>query len=149
LLVGVIMLIGELLVQNGLISDQQLNQALALQSAQGKKLGLILLELGYINSSNIIKMVSEQVAVSFLELKREMIDEKLLRRFPQKLLYNETLIPLFEKEGSVMVAFGDPTKREKIIDTVKRFSNKEVKCFSADPGQIKRLLNEIFFDDRN
>ncbi|GAH06389.1 unnamed protein product, partial [marine sediment metagenome] len=70
--------IGELLVQSGMIAEAQINEALEIQKIKKKRLGEILMELGYVNSQNLIRMLSEQAAMPFVELKPEMLDENLI-----------------------------------------------------------------------
>jgi hypothetical protein len=138
--------IGELLIKSGIIVETQINEALEIQKNKKKKLGEILMELGYINSSDLIRMLSEQAAMPFVELKPEMLDEKLIKSFPEDVLYKNHIIPLYEIDDKLHVAMGDPSKHE-IINILRRFTDKEIVLSGAEPERIAKLLDKFFLID--
>jgi len=136
-------LIGELLIKSGIITEQQLEEALKQQKEKKKRLGEILIELGFITTKDLIWMLSEQADIPFVDVRPEMLDTKHINKFPEKLLYNYYILPLYETENKVFVALGDPTNSEA-IQKIKEFTNKEVAVSGADPKKIEQLLNQIF-----
>ena len=139
--------IGELLVQSGLISEQNVSGALEIQKKSRRKLGEILIELGYIDSCDLIRVLSQQAAIPFIELRAEMLDNRLIKSFPEKLLYNNTIIPLYETEDKISFAIGDPANRTVIIKLLK-FTAKEIELSGAEPERIIQLLNKFFLVDQ-
>ncbi|KPJ74367.1 hypothetical protein AMJ52_00810 [candidate division TA06 bacterium DG_78] len=138
--------IGELLVQSGIIVEDQVNEALELQKTKKKRLGEILMELGYVNSDVLIRMLSEQAAMPFVELKPEMLDEDLIKSFPEEFLYKNRVIPLYEIKDKLHVAIGDPTNHE-MINKFKKFTEKEIVPLVAEPERIVKLLDKFFLID--
>ncbi len=138
--------IGELLVQSGIIIEKQVQEALEIQKTKKKRLGEILLELGYINSGNLIKMLSEQAAIPFVELRPEMLDEQLIKSFQEKILYKNNIIPLYEIDDKLFVAIGDPIN-QKVIKELQEFTKKEIVLSGAEPKQIAKLLDKFFLID--
>jgi type IV pilus assembly protein PilB len=138
--------IGELLVQSGIIIKDQVNEALELQKTKKKKLGEILMELGYVHSDVLIRMLSEQAAIPFIELKLEMLDEDLIKSFPEEFLYKNKIIPLYEIKDKLHVAIGDPTNHE-VIKKLKTYTEKEIVLSGAEPERIVRLLDKFFLID--
>lgn len=140
------MKIGELLVKSGIIVEAHIQKALAVQKTKKKRLGEILLELGYISSKDLIRMLSEQAAIPFVELRLEMLDEKLIKSFPEDLLYKNNIIPLYEIDNKLHIAVGDPTNRD-IISKLQSYTNKEIVLSGAEPQQIEKLLDKFFLID--
>jgi len=142
------MRIGELLVKSGIITEEQLNEALKIQEKNKKKIGEILIELGYLKSRDLIWLLSEQVSVPFIELKPEIFDSKLILSFPEKLLYNYCIIPLYEIEDKLYIATGNPTETEG-IEKIKEFTKKQIIVSAAEPEKIIQLLDKFFLADQS
>jgi type IV pilus assembly protein PilB len=138
--------IGELLINSGIIVEAQVQEALDIQKKKKKKLGEILLELGYINSHDLVRMLSEQAAIPFIELKPEMLDEKLIKSFPEDFLYDNNIIPLYEIDEKLHFAIGDPTD-QGIIDRLRSYTKKTIVLLGADPQRIEKLLDKFFLID--
>ena len=139
--------IGELLIKSGFITEKQVDEAVEIQKGGKKKLGEILIELGYIVSRDLIRLLSEQAAIPFVELRKEILDDKLIKSFPEKILYNNTIIPLYETEDQLYVAIGDPASR-KVMNMLLGFTNKEVVLSGAEPAKIIQLLDKFFLIDQ-
>ncbi len=135
--------IGELLVKGGVISEAQLTEALKYQEGKGRKLGEILIELGYITTRELVCMLSEQVSIPFVELRPEMLDTKMIMVFPERDLYELCALPLYETDKTVFVAIGDPTNLAQ-VKALSKFTKKEIVVSGADPGKIQQLLDQIF-----
>ncbi|MEO0124472.1 MAG: hypothetical protein ABIL69_10785 [candidate division WOR-3 bacterium] len=142
------MRIGELLIRSGIINEEQLNEALKIQEKSKKKIGEILIELGYLNPRDLIWLLSEQASIPFIELKPEMLDSKLILSFPEKLLYKYCAIPLYEIEGKLYIAIGNPTEKEG-IEKIKEFTKKEVVLSASEPEKIIQLLDKFFLAEQS
>jgi len=142
------MRIGELLVKSGIITEEQLNEALKIQKESKKKIGEILVELGYLSPRDLIWLLSEQASIPFIELKPEVLDAQLIRSFPEKLLYEYCIIPLYEIEGKLYVATGNPNDTEGIEKT-KEFTKKQIVVSAAEPEKIIQLLDKFFLAEQS
>ncbi|MEO0127168.1 MAG: hypothetical protein ABIL44_05415 [candidate division WOR-3 bacterium] len=142
------MRIGELLIRSGIINEEQLNEALKIQEKSKKKIGEILIELGYLNPRDLIWLLSEQASIPFIELKPEMLDSKLILSFPERLLYKYCIIPLYEIEGKLFIATGNPTEKEG-IEKIKEITNKEVVLSASEPEKIIQLLDKFFLAEQS
>ncbi len=72
-----------------------------------------------------------------------MLDNDLLGKFPQKLLCENSILPLYETEDKIYVTFGDPTNRDAIA-CVKDYTTKEVVVSGAEPEKVRELLDRLF-----
>jgi type IV pilus assembly protein PilB len=138
--------IGELLVTKGVVIGEQIEEALEIQKEKKMKLGEILVELGYINSRDLTKMLCEQTNMPYMDLQSKMLDLSIVNSFPMRFLYTNNIIPLYEIDGVLYVAIGDPTNR-KVVDKLQEFTNKEIVLFGAEPEQIAELLNKYLATD--
>lgn len=135
--------IGELLIKHGIINEEQLDKALCLQETSNKRLGEILIELGYVSSDDLHWMLSEQANIPFVDIQPSMLDVALILRFPKQLLYEHIVLPLHESETRIYVAVGDPTDI-LAIERIERAASKIVIASGAAPAKIKRLLDDFF-----
>jgi type IV pilus assembly protein PilB len=138
--------IGELLIMHDIISEQQLNEALVLQKKTNRRLGEILIELGHLTIKDLLWMLSEQADIPFVEIEPEMCDMNLINSFPETLLYDNDVLPLYESEDKIFVAVGDPANERAIME-IRKFTKKKVVLSGADPEKIAKLLNRVFLSD--
>ena len=135
--------IGELLHKYGIITRDQLEEALERQKKERKRLGEILIDLGYLSSKELLWMLSEQADIPFIEIEPEMLDNYLIGKFPQRVLCEHSIVPLYETEDKIYVTLGDPTNSDAIA-CVKNYTTKEVIVSGAEPEKIKELLDRLF-----
>ena len=139
--------IGQLLVKAKLITKSQLEKALRNQKKTKKRLGEILMEMGYVQSADLVRMLSQQAAVRFLELRVEMLDEKLITSFPESFLYRNYVIPVAATGKKLTVVVGDPIDHSLASD-ITQYSDKKIELSGADPKQIIRLLDRFFLAEQ-
>ncbi len=100
--------IGDLLVQNGVITEQQLKTALERQKQVGQRLGRVLIELGYIEEDQFLSFLSQQLQIPFIDLKRFNFDVTLIQRLPENYARRYRAIVLSEEKGQLIVGMADP-----------------------------------------
>lgn len=101
--------LGEVLVQRGLITDEQLSAALAHQKNTGRRLGRALMDLKLVTDEAIGIVISEQMRIPFVNLNERDLDEALVRRLPEAQARRLRAIVLAEQDLGVQVGFVDPT----------------------------------------
>jgi len=136
-------LIGEMLVKSGIINQKQLDEALERQQREHKRLGEILIDLGYISGKELIWILSEQADIPFVELKPEMLDSALINRFPEQMLRENNLLPLYQTTERIYVALGDPTNTDA-IKKAEAYTTKEVVVSGAEASVITQLLEKFY-----
>jgi type IV pilus assembly protein PilB len=140
--------IGELLTRNGIITQTQLEEALKLQKKEkSQKLGEILIKLGYIKSGDLIWMLSEQADIPFVEVRPEMLDQRLINTYPESILYANCMLPLYETEDKVFIALGDPMNM-KAVQEIEKYTDREIVASGADPKKIEQVLNRFFLSEQ-
>lgn len=100
--------IGDLLVQNDVITEQQLMTALREQKNTGRKLGRTLIELGYVDEDNLLNILSRQLDVPFVQLRHYQFNNELVKKLPEAMARRFRAIVLAEQGGELLVGMADP-----------------------------------------
>jgi type IV pilus assembly protein PilB len=102
--------LGTLLVRDGLISTEQLEHALAEKEQTGRRLGEILVSLGWVPSTELARLLAEQHGLEYLDLAVTDVDPEALSLLPEKYARRYEALPIrLLTESLVLVAVADPT----------------------------------------
>ncbi len=100
--------IGDLLVQNEVISAQQLDAALEHQKQVGQKLGRVLVEMGFVDEEQFLSFLSQQLQIPFVDLRRYNFDVALIQRLPETYARRYRAIVLSDQGNQLLVGMADP-----------------------------------------
>lgn len=100
--------LGELLVENGVITKAQLDTALTRQKDHGQKLGRVLVDLGYVNEEQYLSYLSQQLQIPFVDLRRYNFDVALIQLLPETYARRYRAIVLADKGTYLLVGMADP-----------------------------------------
>ena len=117
--------LGEVLVLKGLITDAQLEQALAQQKTTGRKLGRALTDLKLVTEEAIGSVIAEQMKIAFVDLRTQEIDPTLVRRLSETQARRFRAIVLGEQDFGLQVGFVDPTDMQS-FDQIGRTLNVSI-----------------------
>ena len=102
--------LGDLLVEKGLISEDQLMQALAAQKKTGQKLGRTLITSGLITEQSMLELLSTQLQVPFIDLKQYKYEAETVQIIPETMARRYRVISLKKNpDGSLLIGMADPT----------------------------------------
>lgn len=135
--------IGDLLVEKGLITAQQLEEGLRDQSVLGKRLGEILVAKGYITEEQLIDAVSERLSIPKISLTSMVIDPQIVQRVSVDVARRYTLIPVFEIGNTLTVAMADPLNIIA-IDEIKYLTNLNIKRVIAAASEIRDAIDQYY-----
>jgi type IV pilus assembly protein PilB len=143
--------IGELLVEGGILSQSQLEQALFAQRKDGRKLGQLLVELGLVSEVQVTQTLSRQLSVPWVSLYHVDFSRSLLNLVPREVAERYCLIPIFvrkvRKQGETLyVAMDDPTNDGAIQD-VARAAALPVKPMIACPSDIRAAIRVYYLGE--
>ncbi|NWO04393.1 MAG: Flp pilus assembly complex ATPase component TadA [Alteromonadaceae bacterium] len=100
--------IGDLLVQNDVITEDQLMTALREQKNTGRKLGRTLVELGYVEEDTLLNILSRQLNVPFVQLRHYQFNNNLVKKLPEAMARRFRAIVLAEQGNELLVGMADP-----------------------------------------
>ncbi|BCS80715.1 GspE/PulE family protein [Anaerocellum diazotrophicum] len=135
--------IGELLLEAGIITRQQLEEALQIQKKTGKKIGEILVEKGYITEDEILEVLEFQLGIPHVKLDQYVIDPEVVNLVSESIARRHTLIPIQLKDDKLVVAMADPLNIFAIED-VSIYSGKNVQPVIAKASEIKRQIERFY-----
>jgi MSHA biogenesis protein MshE len=100
--------IGDLLVQNHVISEEQLMNGLKRQKETGQRLGRTLIDMGYLEEDQFLGFLSKQLDIPFVDLRRYNFDVNLVQLLPESYARRYRAIVLSEENNGLVVGMADP-----------------------------------------
>ncbi len=102
--------LGDLLVEQGLLTELQLQQALAEQKKSGHKLGRVLVDRGFVKEEQMLDLLSRQLQIPHINLKRYQFDNTTVKLIPEMTARRFRVLSLKENpDGSLLVGMADAT----------------------------------------
>jgi len=134
--------IGELLVQAGLIDEEQLDEALAAQKTSGKPLCQTLIDLHYVREGQVLPILAKQYGCSFAEVGRLTIQPDAYKTVPRDLVRKLHVLPIRAKDGVLTVAMANPLDLET-LDLLKARTHMRVEPVVAMEESIDQAIKGI------
>lgn len=131
--------LGEILIALGLVTDAQVDQALADGKATGRMLGDVLLDEGLITGHDLLRALATQFGVEFVDLDDVPIDAELVRRVPAHIARGHRAVPYAEAGGEILVAMANPVD-VVAVDDIRHLLQAPVKALMADSAQIDATI---------
>ena len=138
--------LGELLVNSGVLSNEQLQQALDNPARQGKKLGEFLVDEGIVSEDDLAKALSRQLDLDMIDLQSINVDKEVLNLVPVNVLKKNKIFPFAYKENNfnvLMVAMADPLDYNA-IDDINIITNFQVEPVVATTRSIMLAIDKYF-----
>ena len=134
---------GQILVSEGIIEKEQLNEALEHQRSSGEPLGELLLAQSIISEVEIVRVLSIQYQLPFMRPGDYELDTELLHTFSGDLLYHHRMIPL-DRIGDCCVFAIAEIPSEEFQMKLKQKLECDLEFFFAPLSEIERLLRDEF-----
>ncbi|MDD2265912.1 GspE/PulE family protein [Sulfuricurvum sp.] len=137
--------LGDLLISESLITQEQLEYALAQQKNSGftKKLGEVLVEEGMISHKEMALLLSKQLKIDFVDLFGEKIDFLSLAKFSISLLTAAKAIPFKEDEDYVYIATSDPLNFDALEALERNIATKPIKVYLSLSEDIAHIFQRL------
>lgn len=135
--------LGELLVRNNLISDDQLAKALEEQRTSGGRLGASLIKLGFIKEEELAAFLSRQYGVPSINLNEFEIDPSVIQLIPADVAQKYMIVPVNRAGATLIVAMSDPSNIFA-IDDIKFMTGYNVEVVVAPEQSIKEAIDKYY-----
>ncbi|MCR5501546.1 MAG: Flp pilus assembly complex ATPase component TadA [Lachnospiraceae bacterium] len=138
--------IGDLLIEQGMITDEQLKIALEEQKVRKMKLGETLIALNFITVDDFADVLSKQLGIESVNLRETGLQDRAIALVPEDIMKKHDLVPFkFDDDdaGILCVAMADPLNLSA-IDDVALITNMDVKPYFASSSQIALQLDRMF-----
>ena len=153
--------IGELLLREGLVTQDQLNKALGEQRNSGTRVGYNLVKLGFVKETDLTRMLARQHKMPAVDLTKFQVDPRIAKLIPGELALKHNVLPLKRDGRTLTVAMSDPATMS-VLDDIKFITRLDIfpviageftlrnaieKFYESGEAQMQSLLSEIPDDD--
>jgi len=134
-------LIGNILLEKGVITQEQLDEALNVQKNTTEQIGRILTDLGHVTERDVLRAHAEQLGIPFLELDQTSVDEDVAKAIPQSVVQRYNAIPIRRSGNRLTVAMSDPSN-VFALDDMRLITGYEIDPILATVEDISALLDD-------
>ncbi|GLI35041.1 PilT/PilU family type 4a pilus ATPase [Desulforhabdus amnigena] len=134
--------VGKALVQEGLISPDQLEMALERQSKNGGKIGSVLIDMGFISDEDFLKVLSKKNEVAGVSLFHVDISEEVLNLLPFRIIQKYRAIP-FKLEGRTLHLAMENPQNVEAIHEVEFLTGRVVHPLTVTSFQMDLVIRHI------
>ncbi len=135
--------LGDLLIQQKLISQDQLKFALEEQRRSGRKLGRVLVDIGYVTEEQVSESLARQLNVPYINLKYYNVNPELVRKLPENQARRFRVLVLEERNGQLLVGMADPTDL-LAFDEVGRILRRNIDLAVVTEGQLLETIDRVY-----
>ena len=135
--------LGELLVREGLVTREQLARGLQEQAASGFRLGYCLVKLGFIQETELTKMLARQYRMPAVDLSRFEVDPRILKLVPADLATRHLIVPLKREGRTLTVAIADQANAS-VVDDLKFVTRYDIFPVVAGEYTLRQLVEKHY-----
>ena len=131
--------LGEILIAEGLITQEQVEEALKEQQKKGILLGEALVQLGYVTELDIASAFSTQFGLPYLDATRYKISPEIFELFPPE-YYSQQQLVVLDRIGKILILAVAGTLSEKVFTEIEQKTDCEVYLFVSTVTQVKKVI---------
>ena len=135
--------IGELLVENKLITAEQLNTALAHQKQSGGKIGDVLVEHGFVTSHALLECLARQLKIPYIDLQLFKYKADTVRLLPETFARRFRALVLDDTQGQLLVGMADPTDIFA-FDELAKILNRPIRQAVVRESDLLRTIDKVY-----
>ena len=137
--------IGELLIQQGVLTHEDLHRALEEQRRTGEKLGVTLIRLGLVDETTLIKSLAKQLGILRIALDlMPAVKPEILAHIPEEVARRLVVMPLHVKGARALgVVMMDPSNQAQ-IDELAKLTGMKIEAMIATPSQISLMIERSY-----
>ncbi len=135
--------LGDVLVKTGKITQQQLQQGLALQKEKGGRIGSALVKLGVISEKELVEFLSQHFGVPAIDLTRVEVDEGVIKIIPAEVARKYTILPVAKVGAKITLAMIDPTN-VFAMDDIKFMTGYNVDPVVSSESALRTSIDKYY-----
>ncbi|MHB8623937.1 MAG: GspE/PulE family protein [Sulfuricaulis sp.] len=135
--------IGDLLIANKIISQEQLNTALAEQKKSGRKLGRVLVENGFLSEEQMLTFLSQQLNIPYIDLQRYHYKPETVRLIPETHARRFRAIALEDNRENLLVGMADPTDIFA-YDELSRVLRRPLRFAVVKESELLKTIDRVY-----
>ncbi|PCH79709.1 MAG: hypothetical protein COB96_04060 [Planctomycetota bacterium] len=135
--------LGDILLSQAAITEEQLRAALAQQQNRSISLGALLVEQGATDDETVARALARQARLPFVNVSGRVPPARVTDLLDAAVAWEHECLPVAEKDGSLVIAVGDPGK-VVIVDTLKFILDCEVSLAMAAPAALRSAIEKVY-----
>ncbi len=135
--------IGTVLIDRGLVSPQQLQDALREQVRTGERLDHLLVRQGLVTATQVLEAIGHQFAMPIVDLDRVEVKPEVLRALPARFVFRQRCVPLEDHDGTLRIATSDPFELTA-FDELKLLTGRSIDLVLADEQDIRKFIRQHY-----
>ena len=135
--------LGQLLLEENIISQDQLNEALTRQKVLKKRLGEVIIDLGYVSEKDILLSLAKRLKIEYVENPILMIDFDVIRLVPESFARKHEIFPLYLRLGTLTIATNDPLDFNCLED-LSMITGLEVRTVISSKSDINKAIERAY-----
>lgn len=136
-------LLGELLLKEGLITQEILDKAIELQKTTGDKLGHILVDIGAITEEEVLRFIAKQLNIAYVDLSRYEINKNLIHFLPEIYARRFRALILGEENGDLIVGMSDP-QDINAFDALSKILQRPLKMVVVKELDLLKVFDRVY-----
>jgi type IV pilus assembly protein PilB len=138
--------LGDILLEDGLVTQQQLFDAYDEHQRLGRALGRVLVDSGVLTESQLVAALAQQIGMRFVDLTDFAVDGAALLLVPQAVCRRYNALPIGWDDGHLLVAMSDPAN-VFALDDIRSITNADVRPVVATKSDVVAAINRYFRAD--
>jgi type IV pilus assembly protein PilB len=138
--------LGDILLESGLVTHDQLSGAVEEQERLGRSLGRVLVDLGILTEPQLVAALATQIGMQFVDLTDFPVDGSAVSRVSDAVCRRHTALPIGYEDGRLLVAMADPAN-VFALDDIRTISGLEVKPVVATKPDVLAAINKYHRGD--
>jgi len=133
--------LGEVLVDEGLITEGDLGKAQEEQERSGRSLGRVLLDLNLVDETKLVEALARQIGLEFVDLGDQSVDGSAVALIPEQVARRHRAIPIAFEDSTLVVAMSDPSN-VIALDDIRTITGFEVRAVVATAADVDAAINK-------
>jgi len=133
--------LGGILMSEGLVTPEQITEALEIQKDTGKMLGMVLVELGYITEYDLAKSLATQFQFPYINPNSYSVDRSVLDLLPTEMLYKYIFVPL-DRFGNLLIVAMAGILPEDVVHEIKKLTGCDLRIYISTARDVKAMLEK-------
>ena len=140
--------LGDLLIELGYITPDQLTAALAYQKEhRDLRVGQALQELGYVNERQVLEALAKRLQIQLIDIEHTTVDVTAVEKVPQELAQKYDMLPIAQSARTLTVAANDPLNYYAIED-IRQLTGMEPEIVLAELEPLRRAIRYYYAEVR-
>lgn len=140
--------LGDLLLARGFVSEERIEEALALQEKRGRRMAQIMVDEGWLAEKDLLECLAEQLGLPLIWLRSGLVDPAVARSLPEDIARRLGVLPLIRVRDVLHVATNDPQSMP-MIETIEDLTGCRVRPVLACAAEILEVAGVVWGDSRD